>query len=47
MKTIKAEREGHGIGVGNIEAALKKYKSIHSFEQTEEEFSFFFQINEK
>ncbi len=47
LKTIKADQERHGIGISSIEAALEKYKSIHSFEQTEEEFSLFFQINEK
>ncbi len=41
LKTGKADKKNHGFGIGNIEAALGKYKNIHCFEQTDKEFSFF------
>lgn len=47
LQTAKEGRQKHGFGIGNIEAALAKYNSVHTFEQTDEEFALFFQINEE
>ncbi len=46
LQTAKMDKANHGFGVKNIEAALSNYKNVHRFSQTEEEFTFFFQIFE-
>ncbi|MBQ7033654.1 MAG: GHKL domain-containing protein [Clostridia bacterium] len=47
LQTAKKGNGKHGFGIGNMEATLVKYDSVHTFEQTDEEFSFFFQITER
>lgn len=44
LHTEKKDNENHGFGIGNIEAALGKYKNVCRFEQTEEEFILSFVI---
>ncbi len=46
LKSVKTDKESHGFGVENIEAALSNYKNVHRFSQIDEEFTFFFQIFE-
>ncbi len=38
--TVKKDKANHGFGIGNIEAALANYKSVHRFSQTDAEFTF-------
>lgn len=44
LKTVKKDKLEHGFGIENIKAALSNYKSVHQFNQTDTEFTFFFKI---
>ncbi len=46
LQTMKPDKRKHGYGIQNIKAALSNYKNVHRFSQTDEEFTFFFQIFE-
>ena len=47
LQTEKPDKKAHGFGVENIKAVLKKYDSTYLFEQSENEFTFYFKIINK
>lgn len=47
LATRKADRRNHGFGIGNIESALKRYRSIHRIAVRDDIFSLSFVIFEQ